>query len=100
MPDGESQMTYFLNFLEESGKPGVIKALARALTRDYILVAESLMFEINLAEGLYADEQQLFEAHEQAEYVSGKDSCLHGQTGWGFTRANVFFLIYILHLNL
>ena len=59
-------MTYFLNYLEDSGKPGVIKALARALTRDYILVAESLMFEINLAEGLYADEQQLFEAHEQA----------------------------------
>ena len=66
MPDGESRMTYFLNYLEDSGKPGVIKALARALTRDYILVAESLVFEINLAEGLYADEQQHFEAHEQA----------------------------------
>ena len=90
MPDGESRMTYFLNFLEDSGKPGVIKALARALTRDYILVAESLMFEINLAEGLYADEQQLFEAHEKAGTSVEKIHVYMVGRGWGLTQANVF----------
>ena len=66
LPDRDSQLEHFLNYLEDSGKPGAVKALARALTRDYILVGESLMFEQNLAEGLYADDHQLHEAYEQA----------------------------------
>ena len=59
-------MLHLLDHLEENGKQGTVRALARALTRDYVLVAESLMFEQNLADGIFADDAQLHEAYEQA----------------------------------
>ncbi len=51
----------------EDGKPGVVKALARALTdKTHILVAESLQFEQNLVEGMYNDEEQMASNYEEA----------------------------------
>ncbi len=61
-----SRPAALLSRLEESGRPGAVRALGRALAQDHPDVADALLFEQNLEDGLYDDDPQLLEAYEQA----------------------------------